>query len=251
MARSSILNTTKNLNGKNPQQLIPVASAIELWHCGVRQSLMAQPDNFAKCACQHCGGHIEFPIQGLGQRISCPHCGEKTLLSRAAPVEISVGRATRKKIYTALALAVCLAAAAAGFYLYVLSRNSQETAAIPTGPAETSNANLGASAPPPPPAPKPKPPPDLWHGLKASKVSLDTSGNGSLIYAIGTLTNDTTRQRFGVKVELDVLDAHRNKLGSATDYTDVIEPGKEWKFRAMVTDKNAKTAKLTSVKEQE
>jgi hypothetical protein len=58
-----------------------------------------------------------------------------------------------------------------------------------------------------------------------------------LVYAVGTLTNDTTRQRFGVKVEIDVLDAHRNKLGSATDYTEVIEPGKEWKFRALVTDK--------------
>ena len=82
-------------------------------------------------------------------------------------------------------------------------------------------------------------------------MSLDNSGNASLIYAIGTLTNETTRQRFGVKIQLDVLDAHKNKIGSATDYTDLIEPGKEWKFRAMVTDKNAKAAKLASVKEQE
>ena len=70
-------------------------------------------------------------------------------------------------------------------------------------------------------------------------------------HAVGTITNATTRQRFGVKVELDVLDERGNKTGSATDYTEVIEPGKEWKFRAMVTDKSATAAKLASVKEQE
>jgi hypothetical protein len=96
-----------------------------------------------------------------------------------------------------------------------------------------------------------KPPADPWHGLKPSKVTLEKKDESSLIYAIGTLTNDSTRQRFGVKVELDVLDAHRNKLGSATDYTEVIEPGKEWKFRALVTAKAAAGAKLVKVKEQE
>jgi hypothetical protein len=211
---------------------MPVASPVELWQCAARQYLMAQPENFAKCACQHCGGHIEFPIHGAGRKISCPHCGEPTLLTRAAPVEIGGGRVARKRIYRTLAIAACLLAAAVGAYFYVNSKNSQPSVAAPFPP-------------------KPKPPRDPWHGLTAGTVSLDNSGDGRLIYAVGTLTNETTRQRFGVKVELDVLDAHHNKLGSATDYTDVIEPGKEWKFRAMVTDKNAKTAKLTNVKEQE
>jgi hypothetical protein len=184
---------------------------------------MAQPENFAKCDCQHCGGHIEFPIQGVGRKISCPHCNEPTLLTRIAPVEIGGGRVARKRIYLTLAFFACLVAASVGAYFYVNTRNSEPTTAPPPGP----------------------------HGLKASKVSLDNSGNASLIYAIGTLTNETTRQRFGVKIQLDVLDAHKNKIGSATDYTDLIEPGKEWKFRAMVTDKNAKAAKLASVKEQE
>jgi hypothetical protein len=208
---------------------------------------MAQPENFAKCDCQHCGGHIEFPIQGVGRKISCPHCNEPTLLTRIAPVEIGGGRVARKRIYLTLAFFACLVAASVGAYFYVNTRNSEPTTAPPPGPVRPSSANASGSAPLPPP----KPPPDLWHGLKASKVSLDNSGNASLIYAIGTLTNETTRQRFGVKIQLDVLDAHKNKIGSATDYTDLIEPGKEWKFRAMVTDKNAKAAKLASVKEQE
>jgi hypothetical protein len=54
-----------------------------------------------------------------------------------------------------------------------------------------------------------------------------------------------------VKVELDVLDAQGDKLGSATDYTQVMEPGKEWKFKALVTDRKAAAAKLIDIKEQD
>jgi hypothetical protein len=212
---------------------------------------MSQTESFAKCSCQHCGGHIEFPTAGAGQTIPCPHCNWPTLLAlpQTAPVEVGGGRAARKRIYMAFAIAAgVVAAAGVGSYLYLNSGNSRPMDTMPGRPIQSSNASSAASTPVPPP--KPKPPSDPWHGLKPSKVTLDKKGDSPLIYAIGTLTNDTTRQRFGVKVELDVLDAHRNKLGSASDYTDVIEPGKEWKFRAMVTDKSATSVKLTSVKEQ-
>jgi hypothetical protein len=210
---------------------------------------MAQPDNFAKCACQHCGGHIEFPAEGVGRKIACPHCGEPTLLTHAAPVEIGGGCATRRRIYWTLGIAACLVALTGGALLYVNYRDSKLATAAPALPLPPPQTNPTVATTIPPP--KPKPSRDLWHGLKPSKVTLDESGNSSLIYAIGTLTNETSRQRFGVKVEVEIFDEHRRKLGSATDYTDVIEPGKEWKFRAMVTDKAAKSAKLTNVKEQE
>ncbi len=210
---------------------------------------MAQPDNFAKCACQHCGGHIEFPSEGVGRKISCPHCGERTLLTRSAPVEIGGGCATRRRIYWTLGIAAGLVAATGGALFYVNYRDAQQATAAPALPLPPPQTNPPVTTALP--APQPKPPRDLWHGLKASKVTLDESGNGSLIYATGTLTNETTRQRFGVKVEVEIFDEHRRKLGSATDYTDLIEAGKEWKFRAMVTDKAAKSAKVTNVKEQE
>jgi DNA-directed RNA polymerase subunit RPC12/RpoP len=213
---------------------------------------MPHPESFAKCACLNCGGHIEFPLEGAGQKITCPHCGEPTLLAvtHAGPVEIGGGPAARKRIYLAFAMAACvMALAGGGAYFYFNHHNSQQEVAAPVRPDQTSNFTSVASAPIPPP--KRKTPPDPWHGLKPGKVSLEKKGDSQLIYAIGTLTNDTTRQRFGVKVEIDVLDAHRNKLGSATDYTEVIEPGKEWKFRALVTDKTATAVKLTNVKEQE
>jgi Zn-dependent protease with chaperone function len=31
-------------------------------------------------ACETCGGHIEFPAEGLSLSAACPHCGEQTLL---------------------------------------------------------------------------------------------------------------------------------------------------------------------------
>src|SRR5581483_8977994 len=35
---------------------------------------------YLKCSCQQCGEHIEFPADGLGMSILCPHCGRQTRL---------------------------------------------------------------------------------------------------------------------------------------------------------------------------
>src|SRR5437867_600477 len=42
---------------------------------------------YIKCSCQKCGGHIEFPAEGTGLTVACPHCGQKTTLasSKTAP----------------------------------------------------------------------------------------------------------------------------------------------------------------------
>ncbi len=95
----------------------------------------------------------------------------------------------------------------------------------------------------------PQPPPDPWHGLVAGPVKLETAKDSTLIYATGVLRNESDRQRFGVKVELEVFNAADRKLGTATDYTSSIDPGKEWKFRALVVDRLAKSAKLKAVTE--
>ncbi|HEU6449684.1 MAG TPA: hypothetical protein VFV23_14725 [Verrucomicrobiae bacterium] len=33
-----------------------------------------------KCSCEHCGEHIAFPSEAIGQTIECPHCKLETLL---------------------------------------------------------------------------------------------------------------------------------------------------------------------------
>lgn len=40
---------------------------------------------FAKCCCEHCENHIEFPVGAAGTRVACPHCGGTTSLAAAAP----------------------------------------------------------------------------------------------------------------------------------------------------------------------
>jgi hypothetical protein len=36
------------------------------------------------CSCNNCSGHIQFPANGLGQTINCPHCGVDTVLFKPA-----------------------------------------------------------------------------------------------------------------------------------------------------------------------
>ncbi len=41
---------------------------------------------YAKCSCQHCATHIEFPIEAADLTVDCPNCKKPTLLSlEAAP----------------------------------------------------------------------------------------------------------------------------------------------------------------------
>ena len=39
----------------------------------------------AKCSCLQCGNHIEFPLEGAGAVVACPHCGQQTQLTLEAP----------------------------------------------------------------------------------------------------------------------------------------------------------------------
>jgi hypothetical protein len=207
--------------------------------------------SYSKGVCQHCGGHIEFPAEGAGQTIACPHCQWNTVLtpSNAPKIEVGGGPASRKRIFIAFGIAaIILAAAGVGGFLFFGSQHPAIAPQVSTGNSN-STANSGASTLIP--VQNTAPEPDPWHGLKAGPVKLDKQGDGRLVYAVGTVRNTSSRERFGVKVEVDVLDAHGDKIGTATDYTQVMEPGKEWKFRAMVTDKKAATARLGDIKEQD
>jgi MoxR-like ATPase len=44
----------------------------------------------AKCLCQQCSQHIEFPEDMAGQEIQCPACGSRTKLAEPAPVEVKI-----------------------------------------------------------------------------------------------------------------------------------------------------------------
>jgi len=40
---------------------------------------------FRLASCNHCGQHIEFPPEGLGLSVPCPHCDQETILEEMTP----------------------------------------------------------------------------------------------------------------------------------------------------------------------
>jgi len=87
--------------------------------------------------------------------------------------------------------------------------------------------------------------------FKVSKITLQKTPGSSLVYAIGTLRNNSDVQRFGVRIELDLLDATGKKIGSTKDYVKVIEPHREWRFRALVLAQKTASVKLGKINEEE
>lgn len=139
----------------------------------------------------------------------------------------------------------------------------EKSAPLPSAPGSAAkqappSAPSAPSATPPPANPTPAVTtpkgPKLLGDLKITQVALDQpkGAKGSrLVYVTGVLKNDSDHQRFGVRVELELLDATTNKVGTATDYRQMLEPRATWQFRAIVTDRRATAARLVGVKEDE
>ena len=85
--------------------------------------------------------------------------------------------------------------------------------------------------------------------LNVGNPSLEKAKSGSLVYVVGMMKNESDHQRYGVRVDFELLDASGKNVGKASDYKDVIEPRKEWRYRALVLTKKAASARLVSVNE--
>jgi hypothetical protein len=192
-------------------------------------------NDYLKCSCEKCGGHIEFSPVGVGQLVDCPHCGGQTQLisiSDKSPAK-SGGKFV---IVGGLILIVFILAGAGVIFYWSLMRTPAVVTPITSATAATNTA-----------------PPKAFTELnefKVGKITLEKIEGGGLVYAVGTVKNDTTRQRFGVKIELDLIDAQDDKIGSASDYIDVLEPHKEWQFKAMLTEPKAVKATPADIEEQ-
>ena len=93
--------------------------------------------------------------------------------------------------------------------------------------------------------------PQAQNGFVVSAVALEKAPGTSLVYAIGTVKNTSDHKRFGVKVELDLLDGDNQKAGTATDYQQVMETNSVWRFKALAVDPKATTAKVVAIKEDQ
>ncbi len=209
--------------------------------------------SYLKCSCIKCGNHIEFPRTMSGSTVTCPHCGQTTELvpgqNPAAlakpPAAAPQARRTGFKLLAGICAILVIAAAA------FLGWKHFSASARPPGPtkpapsAPTNSPPPVAAVPEPPAIKRPKSPDDL----KVGEIKLENTKGSSLVYAVGTLTNDSDYQRFGVRVEVELLNRQEAKVGTAQDYHDLIEPHKSWQFRALVIDSQTASARLSSIKE--
>jgi hypothetical protein len=208
--------------------------------------------NDLKCSCKECGNHIAFPAQSAGTTIACPHCGEWTELipDELATPPLSKSKAPLLAMLGILAAFVVVAAAAGAF---IIVRHYARQASPPSPPAKMAAVPTNVAAPhtnavspkPAPPAKHEKSPDDL----KVGAIELEKAKVGSLVYAVGTVTNDSEFQRFGVQIELELYGKNGKKLGLARDYKDVIEPHHAWQFHALIPDPRTDSAKFLSLKE--
>jgi hypothetical protein len=189
--------------------------------------------DFQKAACTSCGGKIEFPASAQGMKVECPHCHAQT--------ELHPTPKAGRNIWRLLMFGLVGIVLAIGALMFLKPR---QTETIPkTSASSATNAVVA-----PVEAARPKSPEDL---KLMGTVSVEKAKDSRLSYAMGTLKNDSDHQRYGVKVEIEVFDSSGNKLSTtANDYLQTLEPRKEWKFRALVLNPKAVTAKVVSIKEE-
>jgi len=201
---------------------------------------------YLKGECSHCSCHLEFPADAIGMTTDCPHCGKTTeLLLHAPPQEPTVPR--RTIVWTVIA-ALILVAGLAGAVVALkemekwAARKKPPATGTKPGPSNTVSQKM------PPPEPMAA---SEDSGFSASTINLEKTQGSSLVYAVGTISNSAARQRFGVNLELELLDSSGQKVGTARDYQAVIEPNGTWQFRALVVGAKAMAAKIASIKEQQ
>ena len=205
---------------------------------------------YFKCPCAHCGGHIEFPADAVGMALACPHCGQNTELTvpLACPPGLAASETSRvgKKLLwfsvTGLVLVVGL------FVGLALLQKFKDRLALrrPATPPSSAQQLARAASPP-----RETNTAISTNEFTVANLAIEKLPKGRLLYAVGTVQNDANRARFGVRLELDLFDENGRKIGTATDYTQLLEPKKEWRFKAMVVNETKPaSAKLAGIREE-
>lgn len=204
-------------------------------------------EKYLKCDCSRCGGRIEFPPDGVGTTVACPHCGLETELTIETDSTDSDDSARGKKWIVAGIVILVIGVVGSIGALVIATNLSKKTKLLSSQNTPVAR-NAAAKSATPKPAAEPS---EVINNFAAFPATIEKKRNSSLIYAVGTLRNETDKQRFGVSVEVDLLDRDGTKIGTAKDYKDLIEPHAEWKFRAPVLVANGVTsARVSAVHEK-
>jgi len=203
--------------------------------------------DFVKGECQHCSGHLEFAPDAAGETIPCPHCGQPTELIIAT----SPGNKSHQaRIWVTIgALAGGLAVAAAIYFGRLkLNQNKAFAGDSPSSTQAASSTNAPATNQMAVIHPKPKQLPLVaTNDFDIMSFKLEKTAGSSLVYVIGSVKNPTANQRFGVKIDFGLLDTNDAPIGVASDYQQLLEPHAEWRFKALVMQSKAVSAKFNSI----
>jgi hypothetical protein len=124
---------------------------------------------------------------------------------------------------------------------------------VTNNPTATTNMLAGATNPPAPPsATNSATAMAGTNSLAVLGLAIERPrGNkgSQLTYVTGVLQNQSDQKRFGVRIDLNLLDRSRNSVGTATDYAPVVEPRGTWRFRALVLDARAVGASVAGIRE--
>lgn len=197
---------------------------------------------FLKCDCTQCGGRIEFPADGIGSIVSCPHCGVDTELTLATP-EMGSPISSRSIKWAIAGLIILVLGVVGMFLAFHMARKilrKPPDKGVLSQRAGTVGLSASAEA--------------KWkihtNHFSSSPVKVEAQRGSTVIYASGTLRNALDTQRFGVSVQLELFNDAGEEVGTAQDYRDVMEARGEWNFRALVVSRNATSARVNSVREQ-
>jgi hypothetical protein len=214
---------------------------------------------FLKCPCKECGNNIEYPASAAGTTIECPHCGEWTELASAPERRVQERTISLGKVLVVIWL-LLIAGLGVWFFRFKHAHAPQTSPAAVTNlvakpkpkvPIVQTNVVLISSNEAALAKVDSTPRPKSHDDLKVTFLELQKTPGSSLVYAVGTLLNDSDYQRFGVAIELNLTDENGRDLGKTKDYKDLIEPRQKWQFRALVPDPKTASAKISSIKEQE
>jgi hypothetical protein len=195
-----------------------------------------------KCACRHCGGHIEFPAHASGRIVSCPHCGKATELA-ATP---SQSQRRRKRLLLGFGVLPAVLAVAGAAALFLSKKNDAGGREIPTSTVHTNPVTASAVAPE---QPAKRAEETLTNSFAISAFQLKKTTGSSLVYVTGTVRNEGNQQRYGVKINFVLFDTDENAAGKASDYRAVLEPHAVWNFKALAIGSKAASAHFDSIQE--
>ncbi len=199
-------------------------------------------DNFVKGECQACGGHLEFPAVAAGQTIECPHCQQSTpLLSSQTPTTTGLSPQIKLIIAVAVSLLVFIPT-----LVLCLKQFHFVTQPVPA----TQVTSIPAPAPATMVPAKPKYETQT-NDFGISAIKLEKTPGSSLVYATGKVRNLGAERRYGVRLELNLFDKQDQPIGLAKDYQALLEPGAEWRFKALIMESKAAYARLSSIHEDQ